>query len=658
MAPRFISWATGTMLVFGIGCAGCGDETPAPDGGAPDGGPDSGSDSGVPGPNIPWLAEGVPPIMLAPCPEGWREVAVNGVSECDPYPEAGPATCEAGEAHFPGESGCRPIGEACPTGDYADSLPTPPPTDGSVVYVKAGATAGGDGSYAMPYGALSELRWTWLSPGATVALAKGTYEGTLHVKEGVRIVGACVRETRVTGDTGFDSSVATTISGVGEARVENLTIGAAAQEGLRVTGGHSITLEGVLVERTRGAGIAIADTDSVVTLRDTVIRDTQPRAGDDGFGQGINLHSGAQLTAVRLLVQGNRTTGIIAGDEGTTVDLTDSVIRDTEPRASDGRFGTGVAIQYGAQLSATRLLVQSNHGGGLFAIGDGTAVNLADTIIRDTMSRVSDGMFGDGIELQDGAQLSAARLVVRGNQSIGIFADGDGTAVDLTDTVVRNTAPRTSDDAFGRGIGVQQGAQLTAARLLVERNHELGIALTGDATTANLSDIVIRDTEPRASDDSLGRGIQVEHGARLEGDRLVIENSREFGVSAVDGADADLRDVSITRVARAACASTTCPEEVHGHAVVVVGAAIRLTRFQVREADTCGVLVATNATFSAPAALDLESGVVSEAEIGACIQVEGYDTARLTNDVEYRDNGINLDSTTLPLPEPLSSLTP
>ncbi|RLB45629.1 MAG: hypothetical protein DRJ42_29520 [Deltaproteobacteria bacterium] len=655
MALRFVSRALGAALVVVIGC---GDDPSAPDSGAPDGELDSGSDSGVPGPNIPWLAEGVPPIMLAPCPEGWREVTVNGVSECDPYPEAGPATCEAGEAHFPGESGCRPIGEACPTGDYADSLPTPPPTDGSVIYVKAGAAAGGDGSYAMPYGALSEIRWTWLSPGATVALAKGTYEGTLHVKEGVRIVGACVRETRVTGDTDPDSSVATTINGVGEARVENLTIGGAAQEGLRTTGGHSITLEGVLVERTRGVGIAIANPDSVVTLRDAVIRDTQPRAGDDGFGQGINIQSGAQLSATRLLVQSNRTTGILAAHDATTVNLTDSVVRDTQPQASDGGFGTGIAIQYGAQLSATRLLVQGNHGGGVFANGDGTAVNLADTIIRDTASRANDGLFGNGIELQDGAQLFAARLVIRGNRSGGIFADGDGTAVDLTDTVVRDTAPRTSDDKFGRGIGIQSGAQLTAVRVLVEGNHEIGISLNRDATAVGLSDIVVRDTRPRVSDDSLGRGIHVDYGSRLEGNRLVIEDSHELGVAATEGADVDLRDVSISGVARAACASTTCPEDFHGHAVIAIGAAVRLTRFQIHDADTCGVFVAAGEASSPPAALDLESGTVSASEIGACIQVDGYDTTRLTNDVEYRDNGTNLDTTTLPLPEPPDSITP
>jgi len=34
------------------------------------------------------------------------------------------------------------------------------------------------------------------------------------------------------------------------------------------------------------------------------------------------------------------------------------------------------------------------------------------------------------------------------------------------------------------------------------------------------------------------------------------------------------------------------------------------------------------------------------------VQVDGYNIGRLSNDVAYYDNGVNLDSTTLPVPEP------
>jgi hypothetical protein len=49
--------------------------------------------------------------------------------------------------------------------------------------------------------------------------------------------------------------------------------------------------------------------------------------------------------------------------------------------------------------------------------------------------------------------------------------------------------------------------------------------------------------------------------------------------------------------------------------------------------------------------IDLSDGEVSGALVGACVQVPGYDIARLQDRVLYRDNGTNLDVTTLPIPE-------
>jgi hypothetical protein len=47
---------------------------------------------------------------------------------------------------------------------------------------------------------------------------------------------------------------------------------------------------------------------------------------------------------------------------------------------------------------------------------------------------------------------------------------------------------------------------------------------------------------------------------------------------------------------------------------------------------------------------------VAESAIGACVQVEGYDLSRLMTDVSYRDNGANLQATSLPVPEPLEEV--
>jgi hypothetical protein len=44
------------------------------------------------------------------------------------------------------------------------------------------------------------------------------------------------------------------------------------------------------------------------------------------------------------------------------------------------------------------------------------------------------------------------------------------------------------------------------------------------------------------------------------------------------------------------------------------------------------------------------------AAIGACVQVDGYDLTRLSDEVEFRDNESNLDTTSLPVITPVNPL--
>jgi hypothetical protein len=54
-------------------------------------------------------------------------------------------------------------------------------------------------------------------------------------------------------------------------------------------------------------------------------------------------------------------------------------------------------------------------------------------------------------------------------------------------------------------------------------------------------------------------------------------------------------------------------------------------------------------------ALELLDGEVRQNTIGACLQVDGHDTSRLTERVRFVDNGVNLQSTDLPIPEPAAA---
>jgi hypothetical protein len=72
--------------------------------------------------------------------------------------------------------------------------------------------------------------------------------------------------------------------------------------------------------------------------------------------------------------------------------------------------------------------------------------------------------------------------------------------------------------------------------------------------------------------------------------------------------------------------------------------------FAVRAARLCGVQVASGGE------LDLSDGEISASTTGACVQVDGYDLARLTAGVRYDDNGINVDASSHAVPTPADPL--
>jgi len=107
-----------------------------------------------------------------------------------------------------------------------------------------------------------------------------------------------------------------------------------------------------------------------------------------------------------------------------------------------------------------------------------------------------------------------------------------------------------------------------------------------------------------------------------------------------------LSHLAVEDVAERMCAVDTCADEPAGTGIGAYdGAEVAVDRFSIVRAALCGVHLASGG------ALDISDGVVAENGIGACVRGD-YDVSRLTTGVIYRDNGVNLDSTVLPVPQP------
>ena len=182
------------LAIWLVGMLGCGDDDSGADAGAQrDGGDpteDAGSDAnpredasvdggaGIEVPANPPMEPLAPD--LTPCPSGWAETLIDGTTVCQPV-EA--TSCEHGFVLFPDvPAGCGLVGAPCPDDEWPADLPA----DENVVFVKADAASGGDGTRGTPYTTIAEAMMA-ASASMTIAVAKGTYTET----DSLRFTGKC-----------------------------------------------------------------------------------------------------------------------------------------------------------------------------------------------------------------------------------------------------------------------------------------------------------------------------------------------------------------------------------------------------------------------------------------------------------------------------------
>jgi hypothetical protein len=510
------------------------------------------------------------------------------------------------EAHFPGEPGCRSIGRPCDADGWASTLPV----DGAVAHVRLGAT-GGDGTRGLPHGTIGEALAA-IGDGDTIAIAPGRYDELLVTMRPARFVGC--------GDTVLAYS--------GEPSVTLAALAPTHLEGLRVVGSRSgvninadVTFRGVAIE---DAILAIGHLAGAVDAEQLVIR----RAAT-----ALSMGADASFTARSLeIVDGASST--IETRESTVV-FEDTVVRDSG-------------------FSSDAVLLNANPGGSVsFArsafIGIGTtrAFVIAASRLELTDCTVDGAPFAStrtdgGMVAFDGSQIAATRVRLSSSRFGGLGADGPGSGVTATDVWVRDL-DFGADGGGGAGFEVGAGARMSLTRVLVERARTLGALATGAGTSLVMEDVTVREGIGDAAG-TFGRALHVQDGASTTGTRTRFEASREAGAVVVNpGSTLEMTDATIAQTAERACAPT-CPGAGIGIGVYLDGTA-SLRRFALVDNVLAGAQIARRG------ALDLAAGRVARNTVGINVQEPDYDVGRLTRDVSFEDNGVNLDSAELPIPD-------
>lgn len=639
------------MMVLILGCNGAAE--PVTDAGVPDAGPTLALPA--------WEA----------CPDGWIAEAFEGTATCAPPPRV---ACAGGTFQRVGSPTCEPVDDGCGSGRFRPVLSA----DRPFVYVDPSATASGDGSESAPLRTLEEA----LAMGSPlgVALAEGEYVVPSALPPDLALYGVCAERVRLRSPAGGRAllvapdqdvrlvGVTVTGEGVGIAVRGALTLDrvilsslgtfgvglvSGSLEGQRVLvrdvalsaegrfgrgvsleGGATATLTDVVIEAAHEAGIAVGGGAQLTASRVAVLR-TLPNA-EGRLGVGLSVFDGASAATMRdSLVLNAAEAGVIAqvdpGEPTATLTLERVHVEDITGEPA-GTSGEGVELR-GAQGLLREVTIVRSTGSGVLASA-GAQLTLADVLVREV--RLRDG-FASGLASLTSASVELDRVALFDTAWVSVVVDG--ASLVARDLLVRRVA---SSLDLGLGLSVRAGSRADVRSFEIDRARTVGVMVSGEGALAHLERGYIHDIG-ETEGYLLGRGAEVDVGARIELTGVRIERVIETGVLAfgglVPGTEAVLEDVQIREVGERSCSASTCPTEAGGTAVAsLFGASILADALFVEGASLCGVQVADGSS------LDVRSGEIARSAIGACVQVEGYDLTRVVAGVRFVENERNLET--------------
>ena len=475
------------------------------------------------------LPDGVAPFTICEPPENPPDMGAS--------PRLSELRCPDGEIGLPQDASCRPLGSPCPAdgerwASEANLRALAPGYDGPIVYVAPDAAADGAGTR------LSPRPWSAAAgvaaEGGVLALALGDYRVGMQIDRRVAVLGACVSGTRIsTTQPIIDATTGIlSIASSSPVLVRDLSL-TGSRPGIAVRGvGGAHLIRAINIQRAQGHGMYVEGPGSV-DVDGLVIASTQPLA-DGRFGRGIEATSGAALAIRNAAVLANRQVGLVAFGATTSVTAERLVVEDTTSELSTGTNGYGILAQSGSRMVVREVTLRRNAGAGLIAVGSGTQVEADDLWVEDTQPRQSDSQEGWGVQVSGGATASLRRATLLRNHGVGLIVDGDGSRAEAEATLIEQTQPRASDRSLGLGMAAEDGASLILRNVALRGNRDVGLVAIGARTVVDAERLVVEDTRADLTGQSGGQGIGVVAGARLQVRNAALRRNTTAGIQASD----------------------------------------------------------------------------------------------------------------------------
>lgn len=590
----------------------------------------------------PQLAPPAAPSLL-PCPLGWAQRSDDLAlgPRCEPWPGEAPDTCPAGAVIFPGELACHPLGEACPSGAFAAGLGP------GVIFVDPAAGPGGNGDRSAPFSTIAAaiLRG---SRGATIALAKGSYDEAALLPYAALLRGACAAETVLrapAGAVGLDLAAGGSVVGLrveggriglrlsGSGTIEGVALSGASDLGLLVRAGAIVMARGLSID-SAGVGAQVRDgllDASRIELRRAARYGLQAISGElrladaairgvsevDGIAAGINVEPGV-LRVERAVVEHVPLHGIeVVHGSALGSDL---VLRDIDGGAP---ATAGLWLGAGTATITRAYVARVGHAG--FRVTNGSRLHGTDLLVRDMLS---DGQSLSAAVYVDSSDVHLARLRVQTLGSGVQTGNVDGpTTATVTDAHFIAAGPSGTNDAAIYCIGER-------TRCFLDRvvSQEWANGVRCERAELRAHDLRVQGARAPGTTFVLGgRAVAMLNGARGVFDNAIFERAPVAAVtlgsdSRFEGHDIRIGDLS-------PCEGAACELRTGSGYRVGIGSSLFLRRFAVHKVSGIGV------DLGGSGAIDIADGEFIEDEVAVSVPAS-FDRALLLRHVRYRGNRV------------------
>ncbi len=531
------------------------------------------------------------------CPNEWIPYVRGGcgpaVLLCAPGGGAVPGACDGidtrhprpipdsdgGTTFYRGEDGG--IRGAWPARDWVP--------DAGIARCPPGWGDRGDHGCAPQFSATCEIGAAALPGGACTPTGESSCPTTPYATLPVEAMGATIAHVRAgadssTADGSETHPFATIAEGVTFAGANGWVRVAAGTYDARISLAGNTHIVGVCAARVT-VRVTSPDQSALYASGASAVADVRGMTLEGGR-PGVLIADGAHARLQNVRILRSTTHGVQVSGTGAQIELRDVVIREIAS-SPGGMMGRGVQIENGAAATLARLAIDAVRSRGVSASGLGTTVNIEDASIRSTVPG-SELAAAFGVAALGGARLVATRVSIVDTTGIGVMC-GSNSAIELHDAWINGSRPARAN-ALASGIAVGAGSSVTGSQVTIGQNCCAGVLATQPRTRLVLEDSVVRDTVSDSNGTS-GFGLQATAGALIVLRRTLVANNRDQGVDVLNpGSRATLEDV-VVRDTRPQSDGTS------GYGIeVAIGGALEAHRVVVERSGSAAVFVSDPGT--------------------------------------------------------------